>query len=277
MHVVVVDIPSQPIRQAAVALVGVHDGRDDILLSADDPDGAAVGFREEILCEIITAVGVEIGGIHVEDHLAEDLGVVAQASVRDGLIVQHVVQDAFIAGVRLFEMDVQFTPLRHDIRVGVRFVFAFIVALPKADAAALIPFLADNGTVNAVVSCHKHLLSVRSPERDGRPRRGGHTPFSKCMTHYDTFSGAAKMSWALRGGCGCCDSLRRRSEALRLQIPCAGSLDCGCPVRENRTAVFPQPPSTRSASRPGESVFAGAYGSIDISKDISLIFQKTFH
>ena len=30
---------------------------------------------------------------------------------------------------------------------------------------------------------------------------GGYTPFSKCVTHYDTFShSAAKMSWALRGG-----------------------------------------------------------------------------
>ena len=30
---------------------------------------------------------------------------------------------------------------------------------------------------------------------------GGYTPFSKCVTHYDTFShAAAKMSWALRGG-----------------------------------------------------------------------------
>ena len=49
------------------------------------------------------------------------------------------------------------------------------------------------------------------------------------MTHYDTFSEAAKMSWALRGGCGLCGDLRQRFEAILLQIPGAGSLDLRLP------------------------------------------------
>ena len=42
-------------------------------------------------------------------------------------------------------------------------------------------------------------------------------------------STGCKVPWALRGGCGCCDSLRREYEAFSLHIPDAGSLDLQLP------------------------------------------------
>ena len=195
-----IHVPAQLLGKTAVAFVGVHDGGDDKLLPAHDADGAAIRLREEFFGVVISAVLVEVPGVDVKDHLSEDLCVLAQAPVGDDLFIQQVVQNALIAGLRLLEMDVHKAPLRHDVRVGVGFVLAFIVAFQNSDAASPQGLFPDNGSVNAVVSCQRGSSFLRDPERAARPRRGRHTPFSKCMTHYDTFSEAAKMSWALRGG-----------------------------------------------------------------------------
>ena len=76
------------------------------------------------------------------------------------------------------------------------------------------------------------------------------------LTHYDTFSEAAKMSWALRGGCGRCDDLHRDS-------PCFATANPRCGQRESpknlsalcvKTALqsFRSLPRKHSFQRPGE-------------------------
>ena len=61
-------------------------------------------------------------------------------------------------------------------------------------------------------------------------------------------------------GCGCCDSLHRRYGAVFLpHIPGAGSLDCGCPLQERRTAAPCSLPRKHRILRPGNGFCAAAH------------------
>lgn len=117
VHMVVVDVPPQLVGQAPVALIGMHHGRDDILLSANDTNGAAVCFREEIPGVFISAALVEVPGVYIEDQLPENLRVGTQTTVRYDPLIQHVVQHAFVTAVRLLEMDIQMASLQYNSAV----------------------------------------------------------------------------------------------------------------------------------------------------------------
>ena len=52
------------------------------------------------------------------------------------------------------------------------------------------------------------------------------------LTHYGTFSDAAKMSWALRGGCGCCGSRYRKSGTISALLSRHGQQNLLLPAAE---------------------------------------------
>ena len=65
-----VDLPAQCFGHGTVDLIGVHDCREDILLTAYDLDSSFVGICIELLGELVAAVVVEIGRVDIEDKLA---------------------------------------------------------------------------------------------------------------------------------------------------------------------------------------------------------------
>lgn len=80
MKVVVVHVLPQCIGHGAVALVGVHDRRKNVLLTADDFDCSFVGIGVKLFCKLIAAVVIEVRGVDVEDQLSEFLSIRFQAA-----------------------------------------------------------------------------------------------------------------------------------------------------------------------------------------------------
>ena len=70
MKMIMVDFSPQSFGHGAIDLVGVHDGGEDILLTAHDLDRGFVGIRIELLGELVAAVIIEIGRVDIEDKLA---------------------------------------------------------------------------------------------------------------------------------------------------------------------------------------------------------------
>ena len=84
MEVVVVDLPAQSFGHGTVDLIRVHDGGEDILLTANDLDSSFVGIIIELLGELIAAVIVEIGRVNIENKLAVVGGIRLQAARGNG-------------------------------------------------------------------------------------------------------------------------------------------------------------------------------------------------
>ena len=55
---------------ARLRLIGVHDGREDILLTAHNLHGGFVCVGVELLGILVAAVIVEIGGVHIENQFS---------------------------------------------------------------------------------------------------------------------------------------------------------------------------------------------------------------
>lgn len=70
MKVIVVHVLPQCVGHGAVALVGVHDRRQDVLLTAYNFYYGFVCVGVELFCEVIAAVVVKVGGVYIEDQLA---------------------------------------------------------------------------------------------------------------------------------------------------------------------------------------------------------------
>ncbi len=92
MKVVVVHILPQCVRHGAVALVGVHDCRQDVLLAADNFDCGFVRIGVELFCKLIAAVVEEVRGVDIKDQFSELLGVCFQTTGRDGAGGYHVIK-----------------------------------------------------------------------------------------------------------------------------------------------------------------------------------------
>lgn len=75
MKVIVVHVLPQRVGHGAVALVGVHDRRENVLLSAYDFYCGFVCVGVELFCEVIAAVIMKIGGVYVKDQLAVEKGI----------------------------------------------------------------------------------------------------------------------------------------------------------------------------------------------------------
>ena len=68
-------IPSQLVTGFPVALVGVHDCRDNVLFPARDLLGQLVHLGVESPGVLIAAVGLEVVGVHIKHQLVKDVGV----------------------------------------------------------------------------------------------------------------------------------------------------------------------------------------------------------
>ena len=124
-------IPSQSVTGFPVALVGVHDRRDDVLFPARDLLGQLVHLGVEFLGILIAAVGLEVIGVHVKHQLIKDVGVRFQTSGGNDAFFHHPVKllgvSSCLAG---FEDYIVVAVFQQHIRVGVHFVLAFVVPFP---------------------------------------------------------------------------------------------------------------------------------------------------
>ena len=64
-----VHVLPQRLGHGPVALVGMHDRRQNILLSAYDFDCGFVSVGVKLFCEVIAAMIVEVGGVDIKDQL----------------------------------------------------------------------------------------------------------------------------------------------------------------------------------------------------------------
>ena len=81
---VVVDLPAQCFGHGTVDLIGVHDSREDILLTTHDLHSSFVGIRIELLGELVATVIVKIGRVDIKDKLAIMGGIRLQAARGNG-------------------------------------------------------------------------------------------------------------------------------------------------------------------------------------------------
>ena len=67
MEMIVVDFTAYCFGHGTVDLIGVHDSREDILLTTHDLHSSFVGIRIELLGELIAAVIVKVGRVDIKD------------------------------------------------------------------------------------------------------------------------------------------------------------------------------------------------------------------
>ena len=79
-----VDFTLQCFGHGTVDLIGVHDCREDILLTTHDLNGCFVGILIELLGELVATVIVKIGRVDIKDKLAIMGGIRLQAARGNG-------------------------------------------------------------------------------------------------------------------------------------------------------------------------------------------------
>ena len=79
-----VDLPAQCFGHGTVDLIGVHDSRENILLTAHDLNGCFVGILIELLGELIAAVIVKVGRVDIKDKFTVVDSIRLQAARGDG-------------------------------------------------------------------------------------------------------------------------------------------------------------------------------------------------
>ena len=114
MKVIVVHVLPQRVGHGAVALVGVHDCRQDVLLAAHNFDCSFVGIGVKLFCKVIAAVVEEVRGINVEDQLSEFLSIRFQTAGGNHAVGAHLFKQLLIPGGWCFEMDVILCPFVND-------------------------------------------------------------------------------------------------------------------------------------------------------------------
>ena len=67
MEMIVEHILPQCFGHSLVALVGVHDGRENILFAAHDLDGSLVSVFIKSLGKLISAMVIEVGGVYIKN------------------------------------------------------------------------------------------------------------------------------------------------------------------------------------------------------------------
>ena len=139
----------------------MHDGREDILLTAHDLDSGFIGICVELLGKLVAAVVVEIGRVDIEDKLAVVGGIRLQTTGGDRAVGFHLGEQVGITGGRLFEMDVPCGALGDNIGVPIAVLFTFIVLLSVANGLVRNGEISDTGAVDAIVSCQRASLLSR--------------------------------------------------------------------------------------------------------------------
>ena len=159
MKVIVVHVLPQRVGHGAVALVGVHDRRENVLLSAYDFYCGFVCVGVELFCEVIAAVIMKIGGVYVKDQLAVEKGILFQSAGGDDPILFHLLKHLRISSGRFLEMNIEPRSFRDNILIDIGSLFPFVVLLRVADSGSGQPHISCVGTVNTVASCHRQFTS----------------------------------------------------------------------------------------------------------------------
>ena len=155
MEVVVVDLTPQCFGNGTVDLISVHDGREDILLTAYDLDSGFISICVEWLGELVASVVVEIGRVDIEDKLAVVGGIRLQPTGGNGAAGLHPGEQVSVAGGRLLEMDVPFGAVGKNVGVPIAVLFALIVLLGVANSLVRNGEISDACAVDAIVSCQR--------------------------------------------------------------------------------------------------------------------------
>ena len=142
-------IPSQPVTGFPVALVGVHDRRDNVLFPTCDLLGQLIHLGVELLGVLIAAVSLEIVGVHIKHHLVKDVGVRFQTSGRNDAIFHHPVKSLAVSSCLTgFEGHIVVAVFQQHIRVGVHFVLAFVVPFPHRDGIFTVALIAHHSPMD---------------------------------------------------------------------------------------------------------------------------------
>ena len=136
----------------------MHNGGEDILLTAHDLDSGFIGIRIELLGKLVAAVIVEIGRVDIENKLTVVGGIRLQAARGDSSVSFQLGEQVGITGGRLLEMDVPCNALGKNVRVPIAVFFAFIVLLGIANSLVRNGEISDACAVDAIVSCQRASL-----------------------------------------------------------------------------------------------------------------------
>ena len=181
MEVVVVHVLPQRLGHGPVALVGVHDRRQNILLSAHDFDCSFVCFGVKLFCKVIAAVVVEVSRVYVKDQLTISKGVLLDTTSGNHAISLHLSKHLPIPGRRGFEMDIERRPLQYNVLIDIGILLTLVVLLGVADLGFGQPHISCVGTVNTVASRHRQKSSCFRCLVVERGRGfGGGTSCGKC-------------------------------------------------------------------------------------------------
>ena len=157
VHMIVVNGITVLFGQRFVQLVCMHDRRQHFFFSVF-LHRKPIGFFIELNRILIPAVIFKVLGINIHDHLIKDFGVWTQATQRDLLIVDHLLQLLVVCQITaILEMDIHRGTGQIHIHIGVAFIFPFVVSFCLADGCSRICFDTRN-TIVCFFDIH-HLLS----------------------------------------------------------------------------------------------------------------------
>ena len=159
MEVVVVHILPQCLGHSPVALVGVHDCRQNVLFTAHDFDCSLIGVVVKLFCEVISAVVEKVGGVYIEDQLTVAESVLFDAPCGDDSVSLHLFKLFQIAAVRFLEVNIQMGAFRDYILVDIRFFFTLVVLLRVFQFGCGQSHISCAGTMDTVASCHRTPFS----------------------------------------------------------------------------------------------------------------------
>ena len=178
MEVVVIYILAQSFRHCPVAFVSVHDGRENILLTAHDLHGGFIGIGIKLFRKFIAAVVVEISGVHIEDQLTAFDGIRFQTSGGNHSVLFHLLKHFYIIVCGCSEMNIQRSTTWYDVLIAVAVLFTLIVFLYLSHICRVSQVLISGyGMVYSIISCHGFFVLSLEFADSGELRRG---TFSKC-------------------------------------------------------------------------------------------------
>ena len=126
MKVVMIHILPQSFRHGSVALIGVHDGREDILLTAHDLYGSFVCIGVELLGILVSTVVVEVSGIHIKNQFPVFHRIGFQATGGDNPIGNQLIEHGGIAVGGSFEVNIPVGLGGINILVGVTVLLSLL-------------------------------------------------------------------------------------------------------------------------------------------------------
>ena len=146
VEMIVPYVVAEGFAHALVALVGMHDGGENVLLAADN--------IVKRLRKLVAAVIVEIRGVDIENQLTIMDGVLLETSGGDGAVLLHLPEHLLIAAGRRLEMDVQMAAFGDNILVPVAGFLSLVVSFGVGNIALRSGLVAHSGAIHAIVSCH---------------------------------------------------------------------------------------------------------------------------